>query len=331
MRSHELTQYAIVADIGGTFARFSRVNLNDLQMDKIEIFSCVDFENLEMALTTYQKRHFLEEIKRVAIAIACPVIDDFICMTNNHWHFSIKDLKQKFGLVELKVLNDFTAIAMCLPVLAHHECIQVGNGQSDATKPRVVLGAGTGLGVAYLVPEPQGYVAYAGEGGHAGWGAASDQEWFIFNYLTKMYGHVSHERLLSGHGLENLYNAIGAFKGQEVMSLKASQIISLAIEQQNVIAQAAVAQFFISLGIYAGDLALTFGAFGGVYLAGGILPRLLPLIHQSDFRVCFENKGRFRDFNLQIPTYVITAEQPGILGAAVYLQRSSPGELDVVY
>lgn len=331
MMHHDRKNYAIVADIGGTFARFSRVNLDNLQLDKIEIYPCAQFSSLESVLVTYQRQHSLHEIKQVAIAIACPVIGDLICMTNCHWRFSIHELRQNLELSALKVINDFTAIAMGLPVLEHHELAQIGNGHIDATKTRVVLGAGTGLGVAYLVPnQDQGYIAYAGEGGHADWGAKTEQEWFIYSYLKNNYSHVSYERLLSGHGLENLYNAIAAFNDQEVTPLAAAQIISLAMEQQCKIATAAVRQFFATLGAYAGDLALTMSAFGGIYIAGGIVPRLLPLIHYSEFRSRFEDKGRFSDFNALIPTYVITADQPGILGAAVYLKQSLVGEFDVV-
>ncbi len=330
MMDYEMPQYAIVADIGGTFARFSRVNLDNLHMDKIEVYSCAEFISFELVLMTYQTQHSLQELKQVAIAIACPVINDVVCMTNGHWRFSIQELRHRLGLSNLKVINDFTAIAMSLPALAHHDVVQIGNGHLDISKTRVVLGAGTGLGVAYLVPDRQGYKAYAGEGGHADWGAQTEQEWFIYSYLKKTYAHISYERLLSGQGLENLYQAIAAFHNKEVAALSAAQIISLALEQQCPIAKATIEQFFASLGAYAGDLALTLGAFGGIYIAGGIVPRLLSLIHHSDFRARFEDKGRFSDFNTLIPTYVVTAEQPGILGAAVYLKQSLVGEFDVV-
>ncbi|BCA94103.1 glucokinase [Legionella antarctica] len=329
MMDYKMPHYAIVADIGGTFARFSRVNLDNLHLDKIEIYPCSEFISLESVLMTYQTQHLLQDVRQVAIAIACPVINDVVCMTNCHWRFSIQALQHRLGLSKLAVINDFTAIAMSLPALENHEVIQIGNGHADVSKTKVVLGAGTGLGVAYLLPEKQGYKSYAGEGGHADWGAKTEQEWFIYSYLKTTYDHISHERLLSGQGLENLYQAIAAFHKKGVDPLSAAQIISLA-KQQCPIAQASIGQFFASLGAYAGDLALTLGAFGGIYIAGGIVPRLLSLIQQSDFRARFESKGRFSDFNRLIPTYVVTAKQPGILGAAVYLKQSLVGEFDVV-
>lgn len=330
MMHYEMKKYAIVADIGGTFARFSRVNLESLHMDKIEIYRCAEFISLESVLITYQAQHSLQALKQVAIAIACPVIDDIVCMTNCHWSFSIKKLQDVLDLSKLKVINDFTAIAMSLPALASHEIEQIGAGHLDTSKTRVVLGAGTGLGVAYLVPWKQGYKAYAGEGGHADWGAQTEQEWFICSYLKNTYPRISYERLLSGKGLENLYQAIAAFYNHEVAPLSAAQIITMTLAQQCSIAEATIGQFFASLGAYAGDLALTLGAFGGIYIAGGIVPRLLSLIHHSDFRARFEDKGRFSNFNTLIPTYVITAEHPGILGAAVYLKQSLMEEFDVI-
>lgn len=322
MSCDDLKSYAIVADIGGTFARFSRVNLENLAMDKIEIYSCAAFASLESVLLAYKAQHKLEEIKQVALAIACPVLDDVICMTNTHWRFSISELKQKLGLTELKVLNDFNAIAMSLPVLSDQQMLQIGRGTADHNGARAVLGAGTGLGVAFLVSNQNGYSAHAGEGGHISWGAKTEQEWFIYCHLRKKYAHVSYERLLSGHGLENIYQALAVLHRKEKAYAPASEIIALALAQQCSVADAAVTQFFAILGSYAGDLALIFAAFGGVYIAGGIVPRLISLLHHSDFRTCFEEKGRFSDFNAKIPTYVITAEQPGILGAAVYLKQS---------
>lgn len=329
MMHNERAQYAIVADIGGTFARFGRVNLHNLKLDKIQIYPCAEFISLESVLMTYQTQYDLQDIKQVALAIACPVINDFISMTNCHWRFSIQELRYNLGLSELKVINDFTAIAMSLPALTQPELVQIGHGTVNPDKTRVVLGAGTGLGVAYLTPNQGRYIAYAGEGGHADWGAQNEQEWFIYSYLKIKYDHVSYERLLSGHGLENLYVALAAFHRKQAEPLTAAQIISLALTNECPIAADAIAQFFSTLGAYAGNLALTLGAFGGIYIAGGIVPRLLSLINESDFRAQFENKGRFSHFNALIPTYVITADQPGVLGAAVYLKHYL-GEHDVV-
>lgn len=318
----ETDQYAIVADIGGTNARFSRVDLINLDIDRVEVFSCADFPSLAGALTFYQKQHDVFPSRQVAIAIACPVTQDTVNMTNFHWNFSINKMKEELNLTYLHVMNDFTAAAMSLPLLPANKKIQIGNGKTDLSKPMVVLGAGTGLGVAHLIPTMDGgYIPLPGEGGHTDWTAQTEQEWFIQRFLTERHGHVSSERLLSGSGLENLYLAIAKYQKQSVPSCPAHEIANLALSGQSELATDTVNQFFASLGAYAGDLALTLSAFGGVYIAGGIVPKLLPLMEGSDFRERFEAKGRFSNFNRQIASYVITDEHPGLLGAAVYLKQ----------
>ncbi|MDP1604615.1 MAG: glucokinase [Legionella sp.] len=313
--------FAIAADIGGTNARFSRVDLMDFSIDEVEIYPCSDFPNITDAFSYYQRQKGLTTIKHAAIAIACPVISDAVNMTNCHWQFSIRDVKGQLGLDNLQIINDFTAQAMSLLALRANEKIRIGSGVVDESSPMAVLGAGTGLGVAHLIPTASGVISLPGEGGHTDWAAHNEQEWFIHRFLCRKFGRVSTERLLSGSGLENLYLAIAAFNNQQVATKNAAEIANLALNEQCSIASAAVAQFFASLGSYAGDLALTFSAFGGVYITGGVVPKLLPLMANSDFRKRFEEKGRLSAFNRQIATYVVSAPQPGLLGAAVYLKQ----------
>lgn len=325
-----MSLYAIVADIGGTFARFCRMNLDTLVMDKVAIYPSAEFASVEEVYLTYQSQQTLEDIKLAAFAVACPVLDDHVSLTNNAWHFSISSVKQRLKLHALQVINDFTAVAMSLQILASHQVQQVGQGQAEQNKVRVVLGAGTGLGLGYLVPTAQGFRAYADAGGHASFGASTEQEWFIYKELKKIYGHVSYERLLSGQGLEGLYSTLALFHKQDKQPLKAVDIIAKALAKEDDIALATVLQFFKILGAYAGDMALTFSAFGGVYIAGGIVPRLLSMMDIEEFRENFEAKGRFRDFNAKIPTFVITEPQPGLLGAAFYLKQALIGDSHVL-
>jgi glucokinase len=319
--AHENCVYAIAADIGGTNARFSRVNLTNLVVDKVAVFPCANFPNLKEALVHYRTIHNLEDIKHASIAIACPVIDDKVCMTNANWRFSISELKDDLEFDDLQVINDLTAAVMSLPILAPEEKIKIGAGEIDTAKPMVMLGVGTGLGVAHLIPTHSGFMPLSGEGGHTGWAAQNEQEWFIQRFLTNQFGHVSSERLLSGPGIENLYLAIAAYQKLDVKPLSASEIVSLALNNKSSLATVVIEQFFASLGSYAGDLALRLCTFGGVYIIGGVVPKLLPLIKHSDFRARFELKGRFSELNKQISTYVITAEHPGLLGAALYLKQ----------
>lgn len=320
-----IVDFAIVADIGGTNARFSRVNLTTLALDNVVVYPCADFATLSLALQFYRQQQGLTDIAHVAVAIACPVNGDFVKMTNFHWEFSIAQVKAELALAEFVVLNDFTAVAMSLPAISDAELVKTGAGERDLSKPMAVLGAGTGLGVAHLVPTAQGYLPLPGEGGHTDWTAQNEQEWFIQRYLAAHFGHVSPERLLSGPGLESLYLAIAAYQQLEVAPKSASEIGQQAVDGTCRLSQAVVAQFFASLGSLAGDLALTLSTFGGVYVAGGITPKLLPLLEQSEFRSRFEAKGRFAAFNRQIATYIVTAEQPGLLGCAVYLKQKLAG------
>lgn len=318
-------RFAIVADIGGTNARFSRVDLDTLELDQVVVYPCAEFATLALALNYYREQQNLTDITHVAVAIACPVTGDLVKMTNFHWEFSIAQVKAELALDEFIVLNDFTAVAMSLPAIRDAELVKTGTGSRDLTKPMAVLGAGTGLGVAHLIPTPQGYIPLPGEGGHTDWTAQNEQEWFIQRYLAAHFGHVSPERLLSGPGLESLYLAIAAYQKLDVTAKTAAEIGQQALDGSCALSQAVVAQFFASLGSLAGDLALTLSTFGGVYVAGGITPKLLPLLEQSEFRSRFEAKGRFTAFNRQIATYIVTAEQPGLLGCAVYLKQKLAG------
>lgn len=313
--------HAIVADIGGTNARFSRVGLDSLTLDNVAVFPCAQFATLADALMHYMQQQGLTDIRHVAIAIACPVTGDQISMTNFHWQFSVKAMQQQLGLAALNVMNDFTAVAMCLPALSADQKVKVGAGKAQSGKPMAVLGAGTGLGVAHLLEVDGQFIPLPGEGGHVDWAAQNEQEWFIQQILAKEYGHVSPERLLSGPGLEAIYNALALYRQQVAEPLYAAEIARLALSGESELARDTVQQFFASLGSVAGDLALTLSTFGGVYIAGGIVPKLLPLLADSEFRARFEAKGRFSAFNRQIATYVVTAEQPGLVGAAVYLKQ----------
>lgn len=316
-------KYAIVADIGGTNARFSRVNLQDLSLDKVQVFACADFASLADALQHYREQQQLQLLQDVAIAIACPVQGDEVRMTNFHWQFSIQAMKQQLQLSTLLVMNDFTAVAMCLPVVLQGQSVQIGQGQPQQGQPMAVLGAGTGLGVGHLLPLTGGlYLPLPGEGGHTDWAPVTEQEWAIHQFLAAKYGHVSPERLLSGPGLEDLYLAIADYQQREVEPLSAAAITAAAELGDDAVAVATLEQFFASLGSLAGDLALTLSTAGGVFIGGGIVPRLLPLLERSAFRNRFEQKGRFQAFNQAIPTYVITAEQPGLTGAALYLKQT---------
>ncbi|WP_133129687.1 glucokinase [Legionella yabuuchiae] len=322
-----MSNVVIVADIGGTNARFACVDLDTMNLTHFVVYPCAEFPSFEAVFTHYQKTVVRKPIKRAAIAVASPILGDEISMTNLHWQWRISSLKKSLGLDALFALNDFTAIAMSLPAIPKAETVQIGDGQIVEHGPKVILGPGTGLGVSFLISESGRYVPLASEGGHVGWCAENEQEQFIYHFLQDKFGRVSIERVLSGSGLEQIYLALSNYFNVSATPKSASEIAILA-EKGDQLAQSAITQFFATLGSFAGDLALTLNAYGGIYLAGGIIPKLLPRLNDKLFRQRFEAKGRFSLVNQGIATFAITTKQPGLLGAALFLKQQGKDEYD---
>ncbi len=319
----------IVADVGGTNIRIAQVNHNEQQhheqkkspttLHQVEVFQCKDFSQLDDVLAHYIARYHLQG-KRInaCLAIACPVEQEFIEMTNLSWSFSQQSLKKSLQLENLWLINDYAAIAYAVPFLAENEAVKIGEGEAIATKPIAICGPGTGLGVASLINDQGKYICVSGEGGHVDFAPVNQAQIALLNALQKKHSHVSYEQLLSGLGLEQIYQALAAELGEQTV-LSAQQITDSALEGNNIITKKAMDHFCNILGAFAGNLALTLGAMGGVYIAGGIVPRFIDYFKNSGFRTYFEQKGRFSNYNRSIPTYVITASQPGLLGASAYL------------
>ena len=309
----------LVADIGGTNLRIGTTDEKG-QLDNIEQYQCNHYPSLSAAINHYINEYHLAGAElHACLAIACPVESDLITMTNLPWEFSKTQLKQELNLSTLLLINDYTAIAHCIPLLDSDSKVQIGQGKVQHGKPISICGPGTGLGVANLIHHNQEWISLSGEGGHADFAPVDHQEVDILRYLNTKYSRVSYEQLLSGLGLEQIYHAIAWSKQKDVPMLAAHEISEQAINGQCSLCQEALAQFCRTLGSFAGNLALTLGSFGGVYIAGGIVPRFINYFKKSDFRKRFEQKGRLSTFNQDIPTYVITEAQPGLLGAAAYL------------
>lgn len=241
-------------------------------------------------------------------------------MTNNHWSFSIAAFKQALGLQRCLVINDFTALAMSLPALGSADLRAIGGGVAVTGAPIALVGPGTGLGVSGLLCSGPGrWSALSGEGGHASVAAATDLESALLGRLRQRFGHVSAERVLSGAGLINLYTALCELRGTPARSLEASDVTDNALARSDALCVQAVQLFSSFLGNVAGNLALTLGAHGGVYVGGGIVPRLGDAFDANLFRQRFEEKGRFQDYLRAIPTWVITASTPALIGASAAL------------
>lgn len=313
----------LVGDIGATNARFALLD-QEGRAERVRVLACDDYPTLEDALAAYLAEDGNTEMPReAALAVASPVTADAVTLTNHPWSFTISGVKRHFALERLLVVNDFTANALAVPHLKPEERFAVGGGAPVAAAPIGVLGPGTGLGVSGLVPGGDGWIALAGEGGHATLAPGDERESIVLDRMRRRFDHVSAERALSGQGLVNLYNILAEIEGQPAAPFTPAQIADRHIGESEPLARAALAMFCALLGTVAGNLALILGARGGVYIAGGIVPRLGASFAESAFRERFEAKGRFRPYLAAIPTYVVTHPIPAFLGLTKLLEGKS--------
>jgi glucokinase len=314
------TTPALLADIGGTNARFALAEGANIVEPRI--FRCADFTSLDQAAEAYLAaigRTGADRPKRGAFDVAGPVTGDEISFTNLVWKFSIEKTRQTLRFDQLKVINDFAAVAACVPKLAAGDRMQVGAG-APAEGVIGVLGAGSGLGVGGLAPTEKGWKVLPGEGGHVTMAAADDREAAVLAVLRQRYGHVSAERVLSGPGIVNLYTALCALEKTAAREVVPADVTTAALDGSDPICVEAVSMFSRMLGTVAGNLALTLGALGGVYIAGGIVPRLGDFFAKAGFRAQFEDRGPMTKFVAPIPTYVITHPLPAFLGLIAALE-----------
>jgi glucokinase len=316
-----LHQPRLLADVGGTHARLAWQAEAGAALSHLQVLPCAQFHSLEAALTHYLNglcAQGLAKPVQAAIAIANPVMGDAIQMTNHHWSFSQAQLRTALGWSRLLVLNDFTALALSLPDIAPADLRAVGGGAALARAPKALIGAGTGLGVSGLLPQGEsGWVALQGEGGHVTLPATTARERLVVDGLAHRYGHASAERAISGQGLLDIYTLLCEADARPPQAPTPAEVSTQALQQSDPQALEALSLFCGFLGAVAGNLALTLGAWGGVYIGGGIVPRLGTWFDTSPFRARFEAKGRFQPHLSRIPTWVITAPvSPALLGAA---------------
>ena len=312
----------LVGDVGATNARFGLVSPDGAVLHS-STFADADFATIAEAIRAYLAQPAsLPKPRAGCIAIAAPVGGDVIRMTNHSWHFSVAALRGELGFERLEVINDFTAAALALPRLGPNDRMPVGGGAPVSGRPIAVLGPGSGLGVSGLIPLGSRWSPLTGEGGHVTMAALTERENAVLQWMRRHFDHVSAERCLSGPGLVNLYNALAALDAVPAASYTAAQITDPAIGARDPLCREATAMFCAMLGTVAGDLALTLGAQGGVYIAGGIVPRLGARFVESGFRARFEAKGRLSPYVAAIPTYVMTHRLPAFLGCAAALAEA---------
>jgi glucokinase len=305
----------VIGDIGGTNARFAVAENG--QYGEVRHVEVKKYPSLHDALTDYLKA--LPAARRpveAALDVAGPVVGDIVALTNLNWRFSISELKQSLGLSTLKVVNDFAAAAMAVPYLPAQGLFTVGPSWPQAKGVVGVIGPGTGLGVGGLVPDGDRWLPWAGEGGHVTVPTLTAEEDAIVAVLRSRFDHVSAERVLSGAGLVNLYEALCAIKGVTPSRLSPADVTDRAMAATDPLCVKAFDHFCAMLGTVAGDLALTLGATGGIYIAGGILLRFKEAFARSGFRTRFESKGRFNSYLGKIPTLLILEDSPALLGLA---------------
>lgn len=309
----------LLADIGSTFARFA-LEVAPGRFEHPAELRCADHPDVASAVAAYLATlPFPVEVRHAAMATANPVEGDEVRLTNSPWAFSIEQTRQRLGLQTLVVLNDFTALAMSLPRLAPHDLRQVGGGTVRPRQVMGLLGAGSGLGMSAVIPVGEGWMALGSEGGHASFAPRDERELTILRHAWTQFDHVSFERLLSGPGLELMHRALAGAAGPSPSGLTAPQITQRALDGADPVCRDALDAFCAMLGTAAGNLALTLGARGGIYIGGSIVPRLGAYFDRSPFRERFGAKGRLARYVRDIPTFVITAGHATFLGASAVL------------
>ncbi|HUV20156.1 MAG TPA: glucokinase [Gammaproteobacteria bacterium] len=315
----QATQYSLVADIGGTNARFAMVADATAKAIEPRNLRCAEYETIVDATLAYLDLVALGKPYQAAISIASPVTGDALNMMNHSWSFSVSETRAALGLRHLKVLNDYTALALALPGLRDEQRLQVGAGQGLVGHPIAVLGPGTGLGVSGVVPAGDHWVPLESEGGHASYGPLNAREQAIIEVMRERLEHVSAESLVSGRGLSLIYEMITRLDQGVGVKLTPGEVSQRALELECPLALETLSIFCNILGTIAGNLALTLGAQGGVYIGGGIILRILDFFSSSGFRERFEKHGRLTPYLRNIPTYVINTDYPALAGAVVAL------------
>ncbi len=309
----------LLGDIGGTNARFALQD--EAGIGRVQVLRCADFPTLQRAMAHYLEQQRVQ-VREAALGIANPVHSDRLRMTNHHWEFSISEVRSELGLQRLLVINDFAAQALALPLLPAQELQRVGGGSAVAGATRAVVGAGTGLGVGALLPQGDGsWQPLAGEGGHVSFSPSDEEEVELWRHARTRHGHVSAERLLCGRGLELIHEWLCCRDGVGDFALDAAAITRRGLQGEDARCRKVLEMFCGMLGTLAGNVALTLDARGGVYIGGGIVPRLGEWFAASPFRRRFEDKGRFASALAAIPVHVIHSAWPGLIGAGAALQQ----------
>jgi glucokinase len=308
----------LVGDIGGTNARFALVDFDgaDPQLIEPTSYKGEDYDTAEDAIEHYLAKMGLKHAEHAVVAVAGPIEHGTVHFTNSDWKLSEDSLRRAGGFRSARLINDFTAQALAAPRLAPKDLRQIGPLPTSGEGDLAILGPGTGFGAAGMVRRHGVETPLTTEGGHIAFAPTDDTEIEILRVLIKRFGRCSIERLLSGPGMEDLHVILGGVEGRQVEELTAKQITEHGVAGDSC-CKATIDRFCGILGSSAGDLALALGARGGVFIAGGIAPRIVDLLDQGPFRARFEAKGRLGDYVKAIPTHVVMNPHTALIGAAV--------------
>ncbi|HVY83756.1 MAG TPA: glucokinase [Caulobacterales bacterium] len=309
----------LIGDIGGTHCRFAVTTLGQTELGAPAKYPCRDFPDILHAIDAYLDREPPKKtIEWAMIAVAGPVVNDEVSLTNLAWHISGPEIAAKFGLREARLINDFTGIARATPLLEGAHLVQVGGQPESARNARVsaVVGAGTGLGVGGLIKAGAAPFPLTTEGGHTAFAPVTDLDFELSRVLRTRFERVSNERLLSGEGLHNIYWALSVIEGAEPEALTPKDISQRAIDKSDPRCVRAVQVFCHILGAFSGDVALTLGGLGGVFVSGGVIHGVMQAFDRAGFREGFESKGRFRSYMERIPAWLVTHPYATLLGCA---------------
>jgi len=315
-------QLILTGDIGGTNARFVLFQDGVYLADSFRVIPVVEYTDLGDAIEEYLRQIDAPAIDQASFSFASThEYQDRMELTNSDLKVSVSGLVKRFSLDRARVVNDFTAAAVGVLSLPD-DCLQtIHNGEVDRLGPRAVIGPGTGLGVSGLVYTGEYWLPLQSQGGHVTIAAQDSRELALFDVIEKKYRHVSAERLLSGPGTVEIYQAICVVDGRGAKLERASEISRAAIDGSCVASLETMQLFCKWLGIVAGNLAVTLGSTGGIYLAGGIIPRLGPFFTESEFGYWLHKKGRFSGFVEDMPVHVVVSGEPALYGTYTCLQK----------
>lgn len=311
-----MTEYGLVGDIGGTNSRFGLVEKGSVEVTRVQALKNDNFPSLESAASHYLQNQKVTSLLSATMAVAAPVDRDVITLTNRDWSFSLSSLKAATNAAHFRLLNDYEALALALPHITKEDLAQIGGSEPKPKSMKVVLGPGTGLGMAMLAPLPQGgWMALPGEGGQMTLPVVTKEELALRDAMVGTAEFCEVEWVLTGPGLYLLYKIIVGIPKYKTPE----EVLQAALKSDDAAAVKALEHFITFLARLSGDFAMGLQAHGGVYLAGGIAPSIVKQLQSGSFRKTFEDHGRIADVIKNIPVYVIMDKFPAFKGCVAAL------------